>query len=859
MKKTITILLLVVLVLIPVKKSHRNSSKDLKFSGAYESLMLWEHQRAYPNGAIPDAATSAAYNYVKDEIQPKLMKSGEDEWKAIGPHNIGGRTLALAINPQNPNTIYAGSASGGLWVSYTGGKGADAWDYVKTGFPVLGVSSIAIDHSDTNTIYIGTGEVYNYENAGTGALERLTRGTYGIGILKTTDGGTTWQHSLDWSYNQRQGVWAIKIDPQNSGVVWAATTEGVYKTTDGGANWSNVNDVIMATDLVIHPEFPDVVISVHGNFDTPGHGLYRTINGGGTWTKIEQGIPGFYLGKGQLSMCKYDPDVVYASFGNGWYVNHSQNASWLCRSNNGGQTWSIVSEQDYSQWQGWFAHDVGVDPTNPERVFAIGINIWKSTDGGSTLSQVSGGFGNPGQLEPGAPEGTSNYSHADHHDIVFHPTNPDIIYFANDGGVFRTTDGGNTFEGCNGGYQTTQFYNGFSVSYQDLDFGIGGMQDNGTAVYRGTVAWDRFVISGDGSWTAIDPRDDRVMYGSWQGLNVLKSTDRGDYFNDITVPSTNSNATSFIAPFVVSPHNNFVLYAGRDVIYRSANGGLSWTATNNGNPLSDNPAFAMAASHQDENRVYVATAAVKGRAEIYRTDDGGGSWIDITDGLPNRFPTDIHVDPNDDNMVYITFSGYGSPHIFMSVNRGADWNDISYNLPDIPLNAIVTDPANPNHIYAGSDLGVFFSGNGGASWQELNAGLPDAALVYDLKISPVQGQRRLYAATHGNGAYTYDISVVTTGTEGVEGVINNGFELKQNYPNPFNPVTTIEFTVKQAGNVKVIVYDLLGGEVEILTNRTYPKGSYKLSFNGVDLSSGIYYYTIDAGNFREAKKMILLK
>lgn len=163
-------------------------------------------------------------------MNKKLLKTNEpDPWKAIGPNNIGGRTLCIAINPKNPETIYAGSAGGGLWRSYTGGKGADAWDYVATGFPVLAVSAIAIDPIDTNRIYIGTGEVYNLEQTGTDYADKLTIGSYGIGIIKTTNGGTTWEQSLIWNDSLQVGINAIKIDPFNKKIIWAATTEGTYK------------------------------------------------------------------------------------------------------------------------------------------------------------------------------------------------------------------------------------------------------------------------------------------------------------------------------------------------------------------------------------------------------------------------------------------------------------------------------------------------------------------------------------------------------------------------------------------------------------------------------------------------------
>jgi len=439
---------------------------------------------------------------------------------------------------------------------------------------VLGVSSIAVAPDDSNTIYIGTGEVYNHQAAGTGAAYRNTRGTYGIGILKTTDGGITWTKSLDWSYHQQRGIWAVKVNPLNPTTVWAASTDGTYKSTDGGQIWSQVHDVIMATDLVINPVDTNIVIVACGNFGSEGHGIYRTMDGGNTWTKATAGLPATFNGKALLCIPASLPQYVFASIGNGFYSSGADNASWLCLSGDGGENWSVVSTQDYSRWQGWFAHDVAVDPTNFVNVIAGGIDLWKSASMGTDLRQKSyWSAGYNGQIPPGNPEGPSYYSHADHHDIVFHPTDPNIIYFANDGGVFRSLDGGETFKGCNGGYQTTQFYNGFSCSQQDSNLAIGGLQDNATAIYRGTTAWQKGVIGGDGSWTAIDASNDNIMYGSYYYLNIWKSENKGLSWNISIRPYGSEDRTAFIAPFVVGIDDPEVIYAGRDIVYKSTAGG----------------------------------------------------------------------------------------------------------------------------------------------------------------------------------------------------------------------------------------------------------------------------------------------
>jgi len=852
---------------------HEKSSRVARRSGALEALQQFTFARAYPNEDIPPAASFAAFEFAhKNLSRARLRKSKVlDEWRSIGPHNRGGRTLVLAFNPQNPNTIYAGSASGGLWRSFTAGRGALAWERVATGFPVLAVSTIAFTPNDSNTIYLGTGEVYNVQGARPGQVSRATRGFYGIGILKTTDGGASWRLSLDWGYEQQRGVWAVKINPLNRNTIWAATTVGTYKSTDAGATWRLVHPVIMAMDLVIHPTDTNSVLVACGNFASAGYGLYRTTDGGATWRATTQGLPSTYNGKAMLAISPLNPSTIYASFGNG-FTPGVNNFSWLARSTDSGASWQVVSTQDYSQWQGWFAHDVAVNPSNPNEVFAIGINAWKSTNSGFTLAQKS--FSQPfsGQVPPGSPEGLPQYVHVDQHDLLYHPTNHNIIYFACDGGVFRTLDGGETFEGCNGGYQTTQFYNGFASSQNDSNFAIGDLQDNNTVIYKGTVAWSVGNIGGDGGWAAIDPTNDNVLYGSSQVLNLSKSLTGGRSWFNISPPG-NNRVTIFEAPFVVGFDNANVIYAGRDLIYKSVNGGAQWTTTNGGTPLDGNPAVAMAISQQNSNVVYVATAPlVSSPPRVFRTRDGGNTWQFISAQLPNRVPTDLAVDTNDDRNIYITYSGFGTSHVFKSNNSGDSWQDIGIGLPDLPTNAVIVDPLYPHHVYVGTDLGVYASTDGGNTWQDFNEGVLDALLVFDLSIS--SRNRKLRAVTHGNGVYERNLLPgVISEVESPEVPVTD-FTLEQNYPNPFsangtfgNPTTRIAFALPVASRVTLTVFDVNGREIAVLVSRQQmASGNQRINFSGRSLASGVYYYRLEAAPlqgatpaFVETKAMTLVR
>jgi photosystem II stability/assembly factor-like uncharacterized protein len=740
-------------------------------SGAYSALSFWGDSRAYPARDIPPHAFTEAYEFSRANLRRSLvgafgrsrgMEDGATAplatgqgggWQAIGPRNGGGRTLTLAFDPNDPSTVYAGAASGGLWRSTTGGVGAAAWQRVTTGFPELGVSTIAFEPGSSDVFYIGTGEVYNYQTAGDLEADRRTRGSYGIGILKTTDGGATWTKSLDWSYNQRHGVWAIRIDSTDNDVVWAATTEGVYKSLDAGQTWTQKHAVVMAMDLVLHPTNPQIALVGCGDLSSPGRGIYRTTDGGDSWTQITGGgVPTDFAGKIQFGVTPADPDLVFASIGNGFEVFGPDNYTWLLRSTDFGASFALRSTTDYSRWQGWYSHDVAVHPTDPDTIVTVGIDIWKSTDGGLNLAQVSD-YNNyfRGVLAPGDPEGLSDYSHADHHDVLYHPTDPDIVYFANDGGVFRSLDGGKKFEGVNGGYQSQQFYNGFSSDPTNPNLAMGGLQDFSSAVYRGPGLWQRWVYGGDGGWSAIDHTNPDVLYATAQFLSLAKSFDGGASFTDISPPDL-GGPVAFIAPFVMSPTDAQLLYAGSNYLFKSFDGGAVWYIGQGGTEIDGNPLLVFAVA-QNDDVLYLASAPHDGnRGRVHRTTDGGSTFTDLTGTLPDRYPGDMTVDPTDEATVYLTLSGFGSSHVFKSTDYGTTWTDIDGGrLPDVPTTAVVVDPVFPDHVYVGNDIGVYFTADAGATWVQLDLGLPEAVLIGDLSISP--SNRVLRAATHGQGVY----------------------------------------------------------------------------------------------------------
>jgi photosystem II stability/assembly factor-like uncharacterized protein len=696
----------------------KKDKSEFERSGALQALELWTQSRSYPEKDIPASKYFQAFQYAKHTMKELPRKTNSlEQWKSIGPTNFSGRILSVAVNPLNPNTIYAGSASGGLWQSHTGGTGGD-WQRIRTGYPVLGVGAIAIDPNDTSVMYVGTGEVYRYQNSVGGIMVRTTRGSYGMGILKTTDAGLTWGKSLDWSANQQRGVEKIVFNPMNSRTVWAATTEGIYKSVNSGTAWARMDSSLLVQDIVVNTADSNKAIASCGNF-----GLYpvilRTTNNGATWNDITFTL---FTGKVLLELSQSKPNTVYASVADSTFGPAS-----LWQSTDFGSTWFEVNNSVNVAPQGWYAHFVAAHPTDTNKIIHAGVNMYKSTNGGGTFSGIAN-------------------SSVDYHAYAHHPTDPNTLYAACDFGLFRTTDFGSTFTPLNDGLLTTQFYSGFSNSTTDSNLAVGSIQDDGAPMYSGGTSWGGRYGVGESGWKIIDPTNDSIIYSAADAY-FFKSTDRGASNNFI---GPFSSFMSWNLPCILSPSLPSRLYLGMTTIYKSTDAGANWTSLGS---LDGNPALTMAISQSNPDTLYVGTAPLVGRPHVFRTTNGGTNWTDITGPLPDRYLTDLAIDPSDARTLFVTAGGFGSGHVYKSTNAGGTWSDKTGSLPDIPASAVMIDPYNAQYVYLGNDLGAFASTDGGSTWFAFSEGLPEAVIVSDLTYSPSNDMIRL--ATHGNGVYQH--------------------------------------------------------------------------------------------------------
>ncbi|MFN0173464.1 MAG: T9SS type A sorting domain-containing protein [Saprospiraceae bacterium] len=807
-------------------------------SQAGAAFLFWGNARTFPDGQFHTEKYTEALAQMR--LSAQLRGDRNPEWEDLGPKNIGGRTLCLAINPLDTNILWLGSASGGIWKSTTAGRGAQAWERVETGFPVLGVSSIALDPNDPNIVYAGTGEVYNVENSAPNVAIRVTRGTYGIGILKSKDGGATWQKILDWGYGQLRGVQDIKINPLRSSTVLAATSEGLLRSWDAGATWHIIHNKRMAVDIEIDPSDTSRIFVTNGSLDDQDvSGIYRSVNGGLNFVKLTVGLPGTYSGKTLLTISPSETNILYASVGDAFVQNG------LFKTTNGGDSWVKVSSQDVSKYQGWYSHDVTVHPTDPNTFVWVGIDAWKSTNSGTLVTQKTYWYKwNFGYVPAGSSEGPPDYVHADIHRAYYVPKDPNKVYVVSDGGLFVSYDGGETYEGRNGGYQTQQFYANLGSSTSNPAFCIGGMQDNSTAIYSGDPSWTR-VLGGDGECAAINPLNDQIMYGSSQYLNLYKSIDGGQSWYGIGNEITESAA--FNGPFEIAPSNPDIMYAGAQSLWRSDDAGESWYPVTD--ILADGDVIlTIAISPENPDLVYCSTApSITDEARVYKVD---ASTLEVTQmmGLPNRYCMDLAFHPGLESTLFAVFAGFNTQHLWRTVDGGANWTAIDNGLPDVPTNSILIDPYIAN-MYVANDLGVWHSSDAGATWNLYSAEAPQAMLAMHLSIAP---NNKLRVATYGLGVWQTDLAEPSKTTE--PGL---AFSIRGLYPNPAKTQSVLDFSLSKAEKITLKVLDPNGKTLWKSAPEQLPAGEYSRPISVADLPAGTYGVLLETAKGRVGRMLIV--
>ncbi|MBL4650596.1 MAG: T9SS type A sorting domain-containing protein [Aureispira sp.] len=689
---------------------------------------FWE-PRVFPHGMRPPGDYTWKEHLRFQRTYPATNSGARNaSWTPMGPYswttssyNPGaGRINAVAEDPNDANILYVGAPAGGCWKSTDAGA---TWTVLTDDLQSLGVSAIAVDYANSDVIYIGTGDDDGSD-------------TYSIGLLKSIDGGATWADVTPASSSIFGAqIYRIIIHPVDHNTLFIASSTGCHKSIDGGATWTLLRAGNWR-DMELKPGNPNTIYIANNT-------VYVTTNGGTSWTLVTVGLPSAGdINRAEIAVTAANPDYVYFVCGDG------SNSSFygLYRSTNSGASFTLQSNTPnifaYDEagaggsGQSWYDMALAVSPTNAEEIYIGGINVWKSTDGGVTYEIKSHWFYPP----------SVGYTHADIHVLEMVGNR---LYCGSDGGIFKSTNGGNGFADLSDGLSIMQFYR-IGGSEQVPHKIIGGTQDNGCNLINNEVALH--TNGGDGMEALISSVDSMVMYTSSQYGNFRRSDDGGYNFSGIFPTASGSGA--WVTPLVMNPQDNDMLLAGFDEVYLTLDKGSS-----------DSPISSFGQGVQLRN---LAIAPSDGYThfyastynQIYGTINSGSNWVDITGGLPSSAISSITVHPTQPLKVWVTFSGVQiGEKVYVSENGGTTWTNVSGNLPNIPVNCLIYQTGSADGIYIGTDVGIYYTDSLLAGWQYYSTGLPNV-IVNDLEIN--YGIGKIRAGTYGRGLWESPIKQPVT-------------------------------------------------------------------------------------------------
>jgi photosystem II stability/assembly factor-like uncharacterized protein len=708
-----------------------------------------------------------------------IQSFGGRRWQAVGPKPaqsiagstqrwgmVAGRVSAIAIHPFDESTLLMASATGGIWKSTDAGAN---WRPVSDGAPALATSHIAFAPSNPLIVYAATGEV---DTSGSEAVPNQSFGTYlGAGLLRSGDGGETWSR-VDLDLPGNAVLSRIVVSPSDPQTVLVGIylyqdiaangfrSGGVFRSTDGGVHFAQTF-THRISDMAQDPGDAQRVYLAAGRCpECVASGVYVSTDFGQTWSaSLIPSTPGAGFthpsGRIRIGLTRSaGATVLYASVID---ANNEHTNAGIYRSGDGGATWTKKTADptmcpkppanNQCSYDHWITPAAGSDST----LYFGSIGLYKSTDGGSTWSKFVDPYNRAGKIVP---------VHPDQHLGVVSTSAPDTIYFCTDGGLYRSRDGGQTFENLNTTLTLAQF-NGVALHPTNPDFAIGGTQDNGNLRYTGSPLWtDR--TGGDGGFNLIESDSPSVILSGYYYALMTYSHDGAEGYVDSTPCNTlmncstseNLESMAFYPPMVAAPAAPATVFLGTNRIWTNPTFGADatkWTARGPSTFLTASADFltALAVSGDGSGSIW-AGSELEG---VFFSSDGGATFSARSAGLPNAIVTAVVPATPDGTSAYATFGGFlGSPsrHVFRTRDAGMTWTNISGNLPEVPITSLVLDPSDPNDLFVGSDVGVLRSVDGGASWVTFNEGLPNAG-VYALAFHRSTGD--LWAATYGRGMF----------------------------------------------------------------------------------------------------------
>lgn len=810
-------------------------------AAGWKQFKRWEHYwhvRTGPTGEFPS-------NLVECSAWDEYTRGGSahggraaSNWSSLGPNNSNniagvGRINCIAFHPTNSNTMWVGTPAGGLWKTTNGGA---SWTTNTDDLPVLGVSSIAVHPTSPSTMYIATGD-------GDAALSLSAFGhpfagdTKSIGILKSTNGGSTWVQVL--SAEQSDGILIRKliIDPAYPEYLYAATSVGVYQTTDGGDTWSNVLEGYFM-DLEFNPGNSDIVYAA--SYDPAGSAqVYVSYDFGQSWSQATS-LSG--VNRLDIAVCPSMPDNVDIlcsdAATNGMHSMHY--------STDAGETWAPYWIGGAgANLLGWFgdASDEGgqgnydltlaIDPNNYNNLYVGGVNLWRTNNGGASWWPSNMWTGDAAySTPPGTP-----VVHADKHHVVFHPLQPNVMFDCNDGGVYKSTDGGSTWLNITNGIVNSQMYS-ISSAQTTSDLLLAGLQDNGS-IGLDQGSWQE-LTGGDGMMCHIDPVDPNYLYTSYANGVLYRITVSPPSFTTISANLPGGQqAGEWVTPYQLDPNNPSVIFAGYEGVYRSANRGDTWSLLST--PVPGAKINYLAVAPSNSSTIYIGYLDA-----VFRSTNGGMSWLNVTGTLPTNtvYISGLQVDPTDANALLVTLSGYAiGQKVYITADGGSTWTNVSGNgLPNVPVNCAEVDPA-AGEVYIGTDAGVYKYDGEVNDWVEDNQGLPNV-VVTDLDLQ--HGSGLLRAGTFGRGLW--ETSVLSVGVDHM-----SAQDAITVYPVPNDG----HFTVQLKGLLdKVHSMELVNSLGQLAWSQaSFGAQHDRFNVDASELPSGVYVLTVNTAKARYVSRV----
>ncbi len=731
-------------------------------------------------------------------------------WAPLGPfswtngnsgYNPGnGRINAITVDPNNSNIIYACAASGGVWKSIDAGQ---TWNTTTDDMTILGTSDIVVNPQNSNILYLGTGDRDGFD-------------TYGIGVLKSTDAGATWQptglYNDDPNYSYI--INCLAINPENPEIIYAGTSNGLFRSTNAGIDWENIIEYGNFKQIKFNPLNSNTV------YATDAQHFYKSYNGGDNFIEIEQGLP--------VSTTRIVMDVTPADSSYIYLLIAGTNSNFegVFQSTNGANSfvkkvglddinllgYDMFGDDDKTQ--AWYDLAIAVSPTNPLEIYTGGVNVWKSTNGGSDWEISSHWF----------YSSPSSYSHADIHSLDFYNNK---LYCGSDGGAFVKSED-DEWSNISSGLNISQIYN---FSNSEINTGIisMGAQDNGSNILDNN-SW-KHVMGADGMATIIDYTTPSTCYVSYQYGNIFRSNNYGNNMQQIFSPDDYNETGEWLTPYVLSHSNNGIMYVGCKNIYKTTNSGITWSAVTN---LNSENFTVMAIAPSNSNYIYAAKEDL-----LIKTNDGGDNWEQVY--MPNGGDiTDIEVSTDNPEVVYLSLSLGSSPRVYKSTDACESYQEITNGLPPLAVNCIALENNEENGIYLGMELGVLYTNDNLDEWIQFSKNLPNVKIT-DIQI--LNSINKVRVASYGRGVWESELYGELTSIN--EKTITNKIDL---YPNPTH--NTLNINAKNFS--KIFIYNSSG-----VLLKTFDVSNSTISYNTKNLVEGFYFVkAVDSSGKYTTKRFV---